>query len=152
MIRAADIGDLERLAELFRELHSYHCGIAPNKHRMPSGGFFRERLSETLSDSGYTVLVNDDNGVNGYAVVKIVDVDSEEKPPRRVCFIDCFAVAEGCRRRGVGTELFGAVAAFGKERGCTDVQLGADACNADALAFYEKMGLSPRTVIMEKRI
>lgn len=152
MIRIADISDCGRLAELFIELHRRHVEIKPETFRMPEREWFSRRIIKILNDSEQTVFVNDDNGINGYAVVRMIDVNAEEKKPRRVCFIDCFAVAEDCRRRGIGSELFGAVAAFGRERGCTDVQLGVTACNADALAFYEKMGLAPRTIIMEKRI
>lgn len=153
MVRIADINDCERLTELFIELHRHHVEIKPETFRMPEREWFSGRISEILNDGGQTVLVHESGGrVNGYAVVKIMDVNTEEKIPRRMCYIDCFAVAEDCRRTGVGTELFNAVKAFGKERGCTSVQLGVSACNTGAVAFYEKMGLAPRTVQMEMKI
>lgn len=152
MIREATLDDLERLAELFIELHRHHVEIKPETFIMPEREWFSQKLSEILSDSGQTVLVHDSGGINAYAVVKIMDVNTEEKRPRRVCYIDCFAVSEDCRRRGIGTELLGAVKAFGRENGCTYVQLGVCASNTDAVKFYEKMGLVPRTIQMEKRI
>lgn len=152
MVRIADISDLERLTELFTELHRRHVEIKPETFIMPERGWFSQRLSEILSDSGQTVLVYDSGGINAYVVVKIIDVNTEEKRPRRVCYIDCFAVSESYRRRGIGTELFNAVKAFGRENGCTSVQLGVSACNTDAVKFYEKMGLAPRTIQMEMRL
>ena len=153
MIRIANINDCERLTELFMQLHRHHVEIKSETFRMPGREWFSGRISEILKDGGQTVLIHEGGGeINGYAVVKIMDVNTEEKIPRRMCYIDCFAVAEKCRRTGIGTELFNAVKAFGKERGCTSVQLGVTACNTGAVAFYEKMGLIPRTIQMEARI
>ncbi len=152
MVRIADISDLERLTMLFTELHRRHVEIKPETFIMPEREWFSQRLSEILSDSGQTVMVYDSGGINAYAIVRIIDVNTEEKRPRRVCYIDCFAVSESSRRRGIGTELLGAVKAFGRENGCTSVQLGVSACNTDAVRFYEKMGLAPRTIQMEMRL
>ncbi len=152
MVRTADINDLERLTELFVELHRHHVEIKPETFIMPEREWFSGRISEILADKEQTVLVYDNGGIKAYAVVKILDVNSEEKRPRRVCYVDCFAVSENCRRMGIGAELLGAVKAFGRENGCTSVQLGVSACNTDAVKFYEKMGLVPRTIQMEERL
>lgn len=155
MIRKAKTGDSAQLAELFSQLHRHHCEIAPNKHRMPSHEFFEKGIEEILSDDEQTVLVNceeSENKINAYAVLKLIDYNSEQIIPRRVCFIDCFAVAERARRKGVGSLLFDAVKEFGREQGCNTVQLGVDAENGGAIKFYEKMGLSPRTFIMTEKI
>ncbi len=152
MIRIADINDCERLTDLFIELHRHHVEIKPETFRMPQREWFSERIAEILNDVGQTVFIHEDSELDGYVVVKIMDVNTEEKFPRRMCYIECFAVAENCRRQGIGTELFGAVKAFGKEHGCTSVQLGVTACNTDSVAFYNEMGLVPRTIIMEMRL
>lgn len=152
MIRIADINDRERLTELFMQLHRHHVEIKPETFRMPEREWFSERIAGILNDGGQTVFMHENGVIDGYAVVKITDVNTDEKIPRRLCYIDCFAVAENCRRQGIGTELFGAVKAFGKERGCTNVQLGVSACNTNAVAFYNEMGLVPRTIIMEMRL
>lgn len=153
MIRNADFNDSERLTELFMQLHRHHVEIKPETFIMPERGWFSGRISEILNDNGQTVIVYESGGViNGYAVVKITDVNTEDKRPRRMCYIDCFAVSENCRRQGIGTELFNAVKAFGRENSCTSVQLGVSAYNTDAVAFYEKMGLAPRTIQMEEKL
>lgn len=155
MIRKAKNSDSAQLAELFSQLHRHHCEIAPHKHRMPSYEFFEKGIEEILSDDEQTVLVNCEesgNKINAYAVLKLIDYNSEQIISRRVCFIDCFAVAEGARRKGVGSLLFDAVKEFGREQGCNTVQLGVDAENGGAIKFYEKMGLSPRTFILTEQI
>lgn len=153
MIRNADINDLERLTELFMQLHRHHVKIKPEMFIMPEREWFSRRINEILNDGEYTVIVHESGGViNGYAVVKIMNVNTEDKPPRRVCYVDCFAVSESRRRQGIGTELFNAVKKFGKERVCDTVQLGVNAQNTDAMRFYEKMGLKPRTLQMEVKL
>lgn len=155
MIRLAEKTDAERLTELFTELHRHHVGIMPETFRMPEQSWFRGRIGEILNDVGQKVLVYE-GGVSGrieaYATVRIIEADTPDKPPRRVCFIDCFAVSESSRRQGIGTELFEAVKAFGQEKGCDSVQLGVSAGNAGAVEFYEKMGFKPRIVQMEARL
>lgn len=155
MIRKAKTGDLTQLAELFSQLHRHHCEIDPQKHRMPSYEFFEKGIEEILADEEQTILVNCEesgNIINAYAVLKTADYDLEQIVPQKVCFIDCFAVAEGARRKGVGSLLFEAVKDFCREQGCNTIQLGVDAENGGAIKFYEKMGLSPRTFILTKQI
>ena len=152
MIRIANNCDCKRLTALFTELHRHHVEIKPETFRMPEREWFSRRISEILDDGELKVFVHDNgDDIDGYAVVKIMDINSEEQFPRKVCYIDCFAVAENCRRKGIGTEIFGAVKKFGIENGCTSVQLGVSACNRGAVAFYEKQGLLPRAVQMELR-
>ena len=155
MIRNAKTEDSAQLAELFSQLHRHHCEIAPHKHRMPSYEFFEKGIEEILADEEQTVLVNcEDSGnkINAYAVLKLIDYNFEQFIPQRVCFIDHFAVAESSRRKGVGSLLFNAVKEFGREQGCDTVRLGVDAENGGAIKFYEKMGLTPRTITMTDRI
>lgn len=150
MIRIAESTDFEQLAGLFKELHLHHVRIKPEAFVMPADEFFENKIREILNGGEQSVFVSDNSGLDGYAVVKIIDVDSEDKPFRRVCFIDCFAVAKRARRKGIGTALFEAVNAFARENGCTSVQLGVSACNGGAIGFYKKMGLLPRTITMER--
>lgn len=152
MIRRAVSEDIPRVAELFRQLHWHHVGIKPETFRMPDDEWFVERINGIFGDGEALILVSDDGELNGYAVIKIIDVNTEEKYPRRMCYIDCFAVAENARRQGIGTALFSEIKRFARENGCTSVQLGVAACNTGAMEFYVKMGLVPRTIQMETRI
>lgn len=155
MIRKAKNSDSAQLAELFSQLHRHHCEIAPHKHRMPSYEFFERGIKEILEDEDQTVLVNleeSENKINAYAVLKLIEYNSEQKIYQKICFIDCFAVAEETRGKGVGSMLFNAVKEFGRERGCNAVQLGVDAENGGAIKFYKKMGLTPKSFILTEQI
>ena len=152
MVRLADYNDLERLTELFMELHRHHVKLMPEAFIMPEREWFVERIADILSDVAQRVMVYDNGAIEAYAVIRKIEVDTPDKPPRRVCFIDQFFVLESRRRKGIGTELFNAIKAFGREKGCTTVQLGVSAGNTGAVGFYEKMGLKPRTVQMEDEL
>lgn len=148
MIRKAKIEDTEQIAGLYRQLHRHHCEIAPHKHIMPNDKFFESAVHGILSNEEQTVLVYEDGFIKGYALLKIIEVKDEVRPPRRVCFIDCFGIEEGCRSQGIGSRLFEGVKEFAAENNCNSVQLGVDAENANARRFYNKMGLLPRSIIM----
>lgn len=152
MIRKANFEDKEQIVRLFKQLHQYHCQIAPHKHIMPREEFFEEKISEILADGNSVILINDDGSVSAYALFRIIEVNGEEKVSRKVCFIDCFGVDERERHKGIGKKLFEGVKEYAKEMGCNAVRLGVNAENEIAKAFYEKMGLLPRTIIMDQNI
>ena len=152
MLRKASINDIEQTAEIFRQLHEFHVREKPESFRTAPLEFFRGRLEWYVREENAEVLVSDENGVNAFAAVKVFNVESEEKAPRRLCYVDCFAVEEKCRRQGVGRRLMGYIRDFAKENACTSVQLGVAAFNEQAHAFYKAVGFTPRTFVMEQKL
>lgn len=153
MIRIADINDLEQICELFKELHSFHVGINPKKFRMPDDEFFREGITDYLnSDEWITLVHGDSENIDGYAVFKAFDMDSPDENPRRICYVHHFMISESSRRKGAGTEFFNEIQEMARKANCDCIRFGVNAANAGAIAFYEKMGLAPTTITMEKRI
>jgi aminoglycoside 3-N-acetyltransferase I len=55
-------------------------------------------------------------------------------------FLYELSVAEGARRRGIGTALVKALEALARERGCYAMWVGADHDNEAALATYRRAG------------
>lgn len=153
MIKIADTNDLERICELFKELHSFHVGIDPKKFRMPDDVFFRKVITDYLNSDEWITLVREDSGsIDGYAVFKAFDVDSPDENPRRVCYVHHFMISESSRRKGAGTEFFTGIQEMAHKINCDCIRFGVNAANAGAIAFYEKMGMSPTTITMEKRL
>ncbi len=153
MIRVAGLNDLERLCELFKELHAYHVGIKPAKFRMPEDDFFREVMTDFLNSDEWITLVHESSGViDGYAVFKAFDTDSPDEHPRRVCYITHFTVTENARRHGIGKELMDKVCDCARPVNCDCVRLGVNALNADAIAFDKAMRFEDATIMMEKRL
>lgn len=154
MIRVADMNDLERLCELYKELHRYHVGIKPEKFRMPeSDEFFCEAMTDYLNSDEWITLVNEENGIiDAYTIFKAFNSESPDEIPRRVCYITHFTVTENSRRQGIGRELMDKVCELAKSVKCDCVRLGVNALNTDAIAFDEKMGFSSVTLMMEKKL
>ena len=152
MLRTAAINDIEQTAEIFRQLHDFHVKEKPDSFRTVPIEFFRGRLEWYVREENAEILVSDEDGINAFAAVKLLNVEAEEKFPRRLCYVDCFAVDEKCRRQGVGKRLMEYIREFAEENGCTSVQLGAAAFNETAHKFYQAMGFTPRTFILEQKI
>lgn len=152
MIRKADTRDKEALTMLFEQLHIHHVGIAPDFYRMPEHGFFEEGIASALSDEEKEIWVSDENGVNAYAVIKILCVDYPDRYPYKMCWIDCFEVKEDCRHKGIGSALMNRIRERAKETGCRDIQLKYCAQNTGAENFYKKMGFTPQAVVMTENL
>ena len=152
MLRKATHADIEQAAEIFRQLHDFHVKAKPESFRTVPAEFFRNRLEWYVTEENAEVIVSDEDGINAFAAVKILDVTAEEKIPRRLCYIDCFAVDEKHRRQGVGRKLMEYIVEFARENNCTSVQLGVSSFNEQAQKFYQAIGFAPRTFILEQKI
>ena len=152
MLRKAVQSDIEQLAQIAFELHEIHVNSEPTDFRSMPQEYFNEKLSTYLQGEDQNILVNDDGGVNAYAAVKLISIDEPTKYPRRVCMVDCFAVKECFRRRGIGKSLMEFVSKYAKEQGCTDLRLGVKSFNKDAYSFYKSVGFNERTKILNMKI
>jgi len=65
-------------------------------------------------------------------------------------YIDDICVDESARGQQVGRAIYEHIIAFAKESGCYNVLLNVWSCNPGAMSFYEKLGLRPYKVGMEK--
>ncbi len=152
MLRKAVQSDTEQLAQIAFELHELHVSCDPTDFRSMPQEYFKEILSKYLLVEDQSILVNDDSGINAYAAVKIINIDEPTKYPRKVCMVDCFAVKECFRRRGIGKSLMAFVSQYAKEQGCTDLRLGVKSFNEDAYKFYRSVGFNERTKILDMKI
>lgn len=68
----------------------------------------------------------------------------------KTLYIDDLCVDENTRGKHIGKQLYEYVLKFAKESGCYNVTLNVWACNESAKKFYEKQGLIPQKIGMEK--
>ncbi|MBQ1554678.1 MAG: GNAT family N-acetyltransferase, partial [Clostridia bacterium] len=64
--------------------------------------------------------------------------------------IDDLCVDEKRRGQHIGRQLYEYVLQFAKESGCYNVTLNVWCCNPGAMQFYERCGLVPQKIGMEK--
>ncbi len=68
----------------------------------------------------------------------------------KTLYIDDLCVAEEQRGMHIGKQLYDHVMEFAKEQGCYNITLNVWRCNDNAMKFYEKCGLTPQKIGMEK--
>ena len=68
----------------------------------------------------------------------------------RTLYIDDLCVDERHRGCGVGRLLYEYVLDYARSAGCYNVTLNVWSCNEAAMRFYEKCGLRPQKIGMEK--
>ena len=68
----------------------------------------------------------------------------------KTLYIDDLCVDEGERGKHVGSAVYEHVLAYAKSIGCYNVTLNVWTCNKGAMKFYEKMGLVPQKIGLEK--
>ncbi len=153
MIRKANENDIPQLAALFRQLHEHHIKIAPDSHRMPFEGYFELEMRSFLEDEKMHIFTEElDGSLLSYAAVNIFERERAERTYAKILYIEHFAVAENARRMGCGKRLFEFLKGYAADNGCDLIQLGAAAKNAEALSFYESMGMEPRTIRLELKL
>jgi len=153
MIRKAKASDIPQLGRLFRQLHQHHVKISPESYKMPFDGYFELEMRSFFEDDKMQLFVEElDGALTAYAAVNIFERERAERTYAKILYIEHFAVGEEFRRQGSGTRLFQFLKDYAKENGCDLVQLGAAAKNAEALSFYESMGMTQRTIRLELKL
>lgn len=153
MIRKAQKSDIPQLAEIYKQLHTFHCNLRSDYYKMPEDDFFVTDLEDVLKNEEMTVIVSECNSeITSYAVIFYIDMDSPVNLPIKKCFIEQFAVNEKFRRKGMGKRLITYIKKLAAENNCQSVELGVWCENYNAVEFYSEMGFVPRTYKMEIKI
>ncbi|MCH5206900.1 MAG: GNAT family N-acetyltransferase [Oscillospiraceae bacterium] len=156
MIREATVDDLKPLAELYKELMIYHNRIDPQSYKIPDDVACEEKIKGFIEDPQFNIFRvichETDNIIDGFAVYILLNGHSSEEDPNGFISINDLFVAENARRKGIGTELINTMLKLAKEKCCNSVTIDVNIDNDSARKFYEKMGMKPKSIHMEKRI
>lgn len=152
-IRRAKEQDIEGIDRLLCQVLMVHHKGRPDLFKGDTKKYTDKELSEIIKDDARPIFVgvDEEEKVSGYAFC----VFQEHKGDNiltdiKTLYIDDLCVDEGCRGQHVGKNLYEYVLNFAKEAGCYNVTLNVWSCNPGALAFYEKCGLVPQKIGMEK--
>ena len=151
-IRRAKKEDLEGVGKLLRQVLEVHHKGRPD---IFNGGVKKYTDEETLrifeNEKTPVFVAVEDDAVLGYAFCidqQITDIHI--LTDIRTLYIDDLCVDETIRGKGIGKALYDFVVAYAKKEGYYNLTLNVWACNESALRFYEKMGLMPQKIGMEK--
>ena len=152
LIRPAAERDLPRVGDLLLQVNEVHHKIRPDLFKTGSRKYNDAELRSILGNPETPVFVCEAEGeVCGYAFCVLVNPKTDcNLVPVKTLYLDDLCVDEAARGRGIGTALYRFVLDYAKQIGCHNVTLNVWSCNPGAMAFYEKLGLVPYKVGMEK--
>ena len=152
-IRKAKPADLEGIKSLLLQVLTVHHNGRPDIFKGNCRKYTDEQILKIIADDNTPVLIaaDEDDSVMGYAFCIFQQhTDSNIMTDIKTLYIDDLCVDENIRGRHIGSSLYNAVLDFARENGCYNVTLNVWSCNTSAMKFYEKMGLVPQKIGMEK--
>jgi len=153
IIRRAKETDIEGIDRLLFQVLSVHHEGRPDLFKGGVKKYTDEELCAILCDDRTPVFaaVDEDERLLGYAFCVLQQhVGHNILTDIKTLYIDDLCVDETCRGQHVGRALYDYVLGFAKDSGYYNVTLNVWACNEGALRFYEKCGLVPQKIGMEK--
>lgn len=152
-IRRAEEKDIDRVLELLVQVNMVHHNERPDIFKGPATKYTRCELLRIFHDDRTPVFVcvDSEDKVLGYAFCIFKQyVNDNIMTDIKTLYIDDLCVDEESRGGRVGTSLYKYVVEFAKSEGCYNVTLNVWASNISAMRFYEKCGLVPQKIGMEK--
>ena len=152
-IRRAENKDMNGINKLLHQVLMVHHNGRPDIFKPNAKKYTDEELIDILADDTKPVFVATDEQeeVLGYAFCVFQQhLNNNILTDIKTLYIDDLCVDEEKRGMHIGKTLYEYVLAFAKKEGCYNVTLNVWSCNESAMKFYEKCGLVPQKVGMEK--
>ena len=153
-IRLAETRDIPGLIALLHQVGGVHHDIRPDIFRSGAIKYTPEDLENLLKEADKPIFVYDDEGfVAGYCFCQIREyAGSTVLTDRKELYIDDLCVDQDRRGQHIGSLLCDHVTAYAKEIGCTFLTLNVWQGNDSAMAFYQKQGMTARSITMETKL
>lgn len=151
-IRRATINDMSGINSLLCQVLEVHHKGRPDIFKGNAKKYTDAQLQEIIADDSKPIFVAvDGDDVLGYAFCVFQQhIGNNILTDIKTLYIDDLCVDENLRGQHIGKKLYDFVLDFAKESGCYNVTLNVWSCNESAMKFYEKCGLKPQKVGMEK--
>ncbi len=152
-IRRAEKKDTKEILELLVQVDLVHHDTRPDLFKGPATKYLENELHEIFEDDQRPVFVSVDENdrVQGYAFCMLKQfLNDHVMTDIKTLYIDDLCVYEHLRGRHIGHQLYEYVLEYAKSIGCYNVTLNVWASNESAIRFYEKCGLVPQKIGMEK--
>lgn len=151
-VRRAEERDIPALMDLLIQVNRVHHDGRPDLFKGPTTKYSEAELRDILQNDETPVFVcEDDSGrVAGHGFCMLQHSGGQLMQEHDTLYIDDICVDEAHRGRQVGRALYEHILAFARAAGCYNVTLNVWSCNPGAMRFYEKLGLVPYKIGMEK--
>ncbi|MBO4865014.1 MAG: GNAT family N-acetyltransferase [Ruminococcus sp.] len=151
-VRLAEKKDIPAVIELLKQVNRVHHDGRPDLFKLATK-YTEDELCNIFADKNTPVFVCTDSSDrvvgHGFCVFQrpqntrlLTDIVT--------LYIDDICVDETARGQQVGRMIYEHIVAYARECGCYNVTLNVWNCNPGAMKFYEKLGLVPYKVGMEK--
>lgn len=150
-IRFAEGKDVPGILALLKQVGMVHHQARADIFRNHAQKYGASQILAMLNTSQNPIFVAvDDDTVLGYGfcVVKTYKNDPVIADHTEL-YIDDLCVDENARGQHIGTAIYEAILRYARMRKCYNVTLNVWACNANAMKFYESLGLKPQKIGME---
>ena len=153
-VRPATESDIPRLVQLLLQVGQVHHQIRPDIFTSGTLKYDQSSLLELLQDPTRPIFVAElDDAVQGYCFcVHRIYEGSSVSTRRSELYIDDLCVDESYRGQGVSQALYNHISDYAVKQGFDFITLNVWCGNRRAMAFYEKIGLTPRNITMEKKL
>ena len=153
-IRFAQEKDIGGILCLLRQVGQVHHEIRPDLFRPGAIKYTEGELEAILADESRPIFVGtEEDKVLGYCFCQLREYrGSTVLTDRKELYIDDLCVDETVRGQHVGRQLYEHTCAWAKEIGCNFLTLNVWCGNDSAMAFYEKRGLTSRSITMETEL
>ena len=151
IVRKAVPEDIPAILKLLVQVNMVHHNGRPDLFNGPTTKYTEDELREILLRDETPVFVcADENGrVLGHGFCIMQHAGGRLMVEHDTLYIDDICVDAEAGGLGVGRALYEHILAFAREKGAYNVTLNVWSCNPGAMAFYEKLGLTPYKVGME---
>lgn len=152
LVRRAVAKDIPSLMELLKQVNKVHYDGRPDLFKLETK-YSPDELSKIIADDDTPVFVcgGEDGKVlgHGFCVMQRPE-NTRLLTDILTLYIDDICVDESARGMHVGEAIYEHIIEYARSKGCYNVTLNVWSCNPSAMKFYEKMGLVPYKVGMEK--
>ena len=152
VVRRAQERDIPAVMELLRQVNRVHYEGRPDLFK-PVAKYGEDELRGIFADDRTPVFVCTDEAGrvlgHGFCVLQRPE-NTQLLNDVLTLYIDDICVDEAARGRHVGSAIYEHILAHARRCGCYNVTLNVWSCNPGAMRFYEKLGLTPYKVGMEK--
>ena len=150
----AEARHIAGMLELLGQVGQVHHEIRPDIFRDGALKYDETALKALLLEGNKPIFIGEDGGrVLGYCFCVLKDYRGSGVQTDRVeLYIDDLCVEESARGQGIATALYRYVKDFAKGLDCSHIALNVWCGNVGAQQFYEKMGLTPRHIMMEQKL
>ena len=153
-IRRAQTIDMEGINRLLCQVLTVHHNGRPDLFKGNVKKYTDQELAELIGDDSRPIFVGveeESQQVLGYAFCIFQQhIGDNILTDIKTLYIDDLCVEEECRGQHIGRRIYEYVLDFAREQGCYNVTLNVWSCNPTAQRFYEKCGLVPQKIGMEK--